>query len=295
MVRPEQQGYCSLFKTKKIMVPVKIARQPDTLDIVFEYRNKDYGAYQLRRAYPRHLARALTTGLLLVTFGLILPGLLSAVSKAFPGAEAEAPTVIIGEIPPPAPDKMIVPPPKPVTPPPARPTQRFVPPVVLIDNEVPEEETTPVDVLIDSDKNIGKSNQDGDPEAPPTNEPDPSDFGPIVEYSPAPEDNKVYEFIDVNKMPAFPGGERELLIYLAKNIEYPAIARENNIQGTVALSFIVNKDGSISEVTVLKEIGGGCAKEAVRVVQGMPKWSPGEANGNPVKVRFVLPVRFQLQ
>ncbi len=277
------------------MVPVKSARQPDTLDIVFEYRNKNYGAYQLRRAYPRHLARALTIGLLLVTFGLILPGLLSAVSKAFPGAEAEAPTVIIGEIPPPTPDKMIVPPPKPVAPPPARPTQRFVPPVVLIDNEVPEEEITPIEVLETSDKGIGKENREGDPEAPPTDEPDPSDFGPILEYKPVPEDNNVYEFIDVNKMPAFPGGERELLAYLAKNIVYPAMARENNIQGIVALSFVIGKNGSISEVTVLKDIGGGCAKEAVRVVQAMPKWSPGEANGHPVKVRFVLPVRFQLQ
>lgn len=277
------------------MVPTKsISSSADTLDIVFEHRNKDYGAYQLRRAYPHYLARALVAGLVLVTFGLVLPNLISVVSKAFPGIEAAAPTVIIGDKFLPPPEKMVVPPPKP-TPPPARPTQRFVPPVVLIDNEVPEEEITPVDVLIDSDKNIGKTNQDGDPEAPPTNEPDPSEFGPIVEYTPAPEDNNVYEFVDVNKMPAFPGGERDLLLYLAKNIVYPAIARENNIQGTVALSFVINKDGSISDVTVLKEIGGGCAKEAVRVVQGMPKWSPGEANGHPVKVRFVLPVRFQLQ
>lgn len=276
------------------MAHVKSIVLSDALDILFEHRNKAYGAYQLRRAYPRNLARALAIGLLLVAFGLVLPGLLSAVSKTFPGLEAESPTVIIGDPPPPAPEKAVTPPPKP-TPPPARPMQRFVPPAVLVDAEVPEEEFTPIEVLETSDKSIGTENREGDPEAPPTDEPDPSDFGPIVEYSPATEDNNVYEFVEVNKMPAFPGGERELLTYLSKNIVYPAMARENNIQGIVALSFVIGKNGSISDVTVLKDIGGGCAKEAVRVVQGMPRWSPGEANGHPVKVRFVLPVRFQLQ
>lgn len=276
------------------MAHVKSIVLSDALDILFEHRNKAYGAYQLRRAYPRNLARALAFGLLLVAFGLVLPGLLSAVSKTFPGLEAESPTVIIGDPPPPAPEKIVTPPPKP-TPPPARPMQRFVPPAVLVDAEVPEEEFTPIEVLETSDKSIGTENREGDPEAPPTDEPDPSDLGPTVEYSPATEDNNVYEFVDVNKMPAFPGGERELLTYLSKNIVYPAMARENNIQGIVALSFVIGKNGSISDVTVLKDIGGGCAKEAVRVVQGMPSWSPGEANGHPVKVRFVLPVRFQLQ
>lgn len=275
------------------MTPVKSIALPDTLDIVFEHRNKNYGAYQLRRAYPRHLARALGIGLFLVTLGLVLPNLISVMSSVFPEKEIMTPEVFLGA---PAPEKVPTPPPPPKpTPPPARATQRFVPPVVTEDAKAPDEDLTEIEVLIDSDKGIGARNQDGDPDAPPTDEPDLSGLGPVLEYTPAPEDNTVYEFVDVNKMPSFPGGERELLLFLAKHIEYPPLARENNIQGVVALSFVIGKDGSIGDVTVLKDIGGGCAKEAVRVVKEMPKWSPGEANGHPVKVRFVLPVRFQLQ
>ncbi len=95
-------------------------------------------------------------------------------------------------------------------------------------------------------------------------------------------------------MPVFGTGERDLLEHLAKSIKYPPLARENNIQGVVVLSFVVDKEGKIKDVTTLKDIGGGCAKEAIRVVQLMPRWSPGEANGNPVNVRFMLPVRFKL-
>lgn len=275
------------------MAPVQNGSQPDALDILFEYRNKNYGAYQLRRSYPRYLARALGIGFLMILFGLVLPNLLSAVSKVFPATEAEAPTLVLGT-PPPAPEKVIVPPP-PAAAAPNRPMQRLVPPVVTTDEEAPDDEVIPITDLTDSKAEIGTKNQEGDQNTPPSDNPDPSAFGPIVEYTPAPEDNNVYEFVDVNKMPSFPGGERELLTFLAKNIVYPAIARENNIQGIVALSFVVNKDGSISDVTALKDIGGGCTKEAMRVVQMMPRWSPGEANGHAVKVRFVLPVRFQLQ
>ncbi|MCB0533188.1 MAG: energy transducer TonB [Lewinellaceae bacterium] len=73
------------------------------------------------------------------------------------------------------------------------------------------------------------------------------------------------------------------------------MARENNIQGVVALTFVVDKDGRVREVNVLKDIGGSCGKEALRVVETMPRWLPGEANGHPVKVRFTLPVRFRLE
>ncbi|HNL39860.1 MAG TPA: energy transducer TonB, partial [Saprospiraceae bacterium] len=108
-------------------------------------------------------------------------------------------------------------------------------------------------------------------------------------------EEKTYEMFDIQKAPSFVGGEAELLKYLNQNIKYPPLARENNIQGVVALTFVVNKDGSVSDVKVVKDIGGGCGKEAVRVVENMPRWVPGEANGHPVKVRFTLPVRFRLE
>ncbi|MEQ1747106.1 MAG: energy transducer TonB, partial [Saprospiraceae bacterium] len=109
------------------------------------------------------------------------------------------------------------------------------------------------------------------------------------------QEDKTYEMFDIQKPPSFPGGDGELLKYLSQNIKYPPLARENNIQGSVVLTFVVAKDGSVRDVNIVKDIGGGCGKEAIRVVQSMPKWIPGEANGNAVKVRFTLPVRFRLE
>lgn len=106
-------------------------------------------------------------------------------------------------------------------------------------------------------------------------------------------DDKVYEMFDVQTPPQFPGGEKELYSYLSKNIQYPAEASKNKIAGSVLLSFVVNKDGSISEVLVIKDIGGGCGTEARRAVLAMPNWQPGEVHDKPVRVRFTLPVRFR--
>ncbi|MCC6462756.1 MAG: TonB family protein [Saprospiraceae bacterium] len=268
---------------------------PDLLEIVFADRNKTYGAYQLRRHYPAYLGRALGIGLLLVLFALALPIVLSAVSKAFPDTENTEVVVELG--PPPKPEKAELPPPvpPPTPPPPAKATIRYVPPVVMIDNKVPEDDLTPaVDEILATKAPVGAQTKAGDIDGPPSIDPDPRDFGPVVE-TPTPKSNdQVYEFMDVNKMPSFQGGERDLLSYLAKHIKYPELARENNIQGQVVLSFVIDKDGSIEKVSVVKDIGGGCGKEAVRVVEGMPRWSPGEANGQAVKVRFMLPVRFKL-
>jgi protein TonB len=96
-------------------------------------------------------------------------------------------------------------------------------------------------------------------------------------------------------MPEFPGGLEELYKYLGSNMKYPPMARENGIQGKVFVSFVVEKDGSITQIKELRGIGGGCDKEAKRVVKKMPKWKAGEQNGIPVRVRYTLPVSFQLR
>ncbi len=101
-------------------------------------------------------------------------------------------------------------------------------------------------------------------------------------------------FFVVVVAPEFPGGKEALLIYLGENILYPQLARESNIQGTVFVTFIVEPDGSLSKVKVMRGIGGGCDEEAVRVVQAMPNWIPGTQRGKPVRVQFNLPVRFIL-
>ncbi len=102
-------------------------------------------------------------------------------------------------------------------------------------------------------------------------------------------------FTIVETMPSFPGGQEKLMHYLATNIKYPQIARESNVQGRVYISFVVEPDGSVSNVKVLRGIGAGCDEEAMRVVKAMPRWSPGKQRGKAVRVSYNLPVNFKLQ
>lgn len=115
---------------------------------------------------------------------------------------------------------------------------------------------------------------------------------------PSDDDEEVVEaeiFTVVESMPSFPGGMGELMKFLGKNINYPTLAKESGIQGRVFINFVVEPNGSISNVKVLRGIGGGCDEEAVRVVKSMPKWSPGKQRGKPVRVSYNLPVKFTLQ
>ena len=102
-------------------------------------------------------------------------------------------------------------------------------------------------------------------------------------------------FTIVEDMPAYPGGELEMRKYLGKSSKYPQMAQDAGIQGTVFLTFEVDKDGKIKDVKVLRGIGGGCDEEAIRVVKAMPQWSPGKQRGKPVRVQFNLPVKFTLR
>ncbi len=121
----------------------------------------------------------------------------------------------------------------------------------------------------------------------------------IEEYvAPEIEEEEVVEqeiFQIVEEMPSFPGGEQKLLEYVAKNTKYPQIARESGIQGRVFIGFVVETDGSISNVKVLRGIGGGCDEEAVRVIKSLPKWKPGKQRGKAVRVSYQIPVNFKLQ
>lgn len=106
---------------------------------------------------------------------------------------------------------------------------------------------------------------------------------------------EVQIFMVVESMPEFPGGESALYGYLAENIKYPQMAKESGIQGRVFVTFVVERDGSVTDVRVLRGIGGGCDEEAIRVVQNMPKWTPGKQRGKSVRVQYNLPVKFTLQ
>lgn len=267
----------------------------DALDIVFAERNRAYGAYQLRRDYPRYLTRALVLAIVCILAAIAIPHITTLIASWTP----QAPRVEVIATPGPPPDIVPTappppPPPIPTPPPPPRSMQRFVPPAVLKDDEVQEKPQTSIDDLKAEDKEIGKKDVEGTNEQPPVID-EPVDLPPVIEEPKQAPDDDVQEMFNVHKPPTFPGGERELMKFLATHIQYPAIARDANIQGMVTLSFVINKAGDITDVQVLRDIGGTCGKEAVRVVEMMPRWMPGEANGHPVKVRYTLPVRFKLE
>ena len=107
------------------------------------------------------------------------------------------------------------------------------------------------------------------------------------------EDDEIYQIVD--EMPSFPGGEAKLLEYISNNIHYPQAARENGIQGRVFVGFVVETDGSVSNVKLLQSIGGGCDEEAVRVIKSLPRWKSGKNHGKPVRVSYQIPISFKLQ
>ncbi len=120
----------------------------------------------------------------------------------------------------------------------------------------------------------------------------------VEEYVPVEEEEEIVEaeiFTVVESMPEFPGGTGELYKYLGKSIKYPPLAKESGIQGRVFVNFVVEPDGSISNVKVLRGIGGGCDEEAMRVVKNMPTWKPGKQRGKSVRVSYNLPIKFTLQ
>jgi protein TonB len=155
--------------------------------------------------------------------------------------------------------------------------------VVKKQEEVREEE--PVEMPKDEKAEISTKTQEGDPNA--------KIEEPIVEAPAAVEEPKVFTFVE--QMPEFPGGELELMKFLQKNIQYPQMERDNDIQGKVLLRFVVSEEGAVGDVSVLRGVSPGIDKEAVRVVKSLPKFKPGKQQGKSVKVYYNLPVMFKLQ
>lgn len=118
-------------------------------------------------------------------------------------------------------------------------------------------------------------------------------FVPVVEVVDEPEEEEIFEVVE--NMPEFPGGPAEMMKFLSNNIRYPTIAQENGIQGRVIVQFVVNSDGTIVDATVVRSVDPFLDKEALRVINSMPKWKPGMQRGKAVRVKYTLPVMFRLQ
>jgi protein TonB len=259
----------------------------DYLDILFEGRNKNYGGYELRKKYKR---RATIAGLIAVlAVGGVFGATLIKLNKA-PVAEVlpEIKDVTLAEPPPVDPKKP--PPPPPVQPPPpVKPTVKFTPPVIKKNEEVKEEDK-PEPPKPEENKVVGPKSEagSGDPNAiDPGLAPAGTGTGKPVEAGPPPD--KIFTSVEQMPTPPF-----DIVKYLSQNIRYPAAAREEGIEGKVILQFVVDKDGSVTNIEIKRDLGGGCGKEAERVVRSMPKWKPGKQNGQPVRVYYTLPVTFRL-
>ncbi|MBK9107138.1 MAG: energy transducer TonB [Saprospiraceae bacterium] len=259
-------------------------------DMIFEGRNKAYGAYILRKIYDNNMSKALILGILLFVFGVSSPMIIKIVRGWIPEKANKdmMKEVVLAEPPPMDPNKPPPPPPPKVEPPPIKDQIKFVPPKVKKDEEVKEEEPPPPTIEEMEDKDVSDVTREGD---------DDGIDASLAEPPPVMEEEKKEDepFKFVEQMPTFPDGDAAMMKYIREKIRYPAIAKENGIEGTVVIQFVVTSSGDINRVQVARGIGGGCDEEAVRVVKSMPNWKPGKHNGKAVPVSFTLPIRFKLE
>jgi protein TonB len=247
-------------------------------DIVFESRNKEYGAYRLRKKYSRNVLISLLIGIAIISTAIITP-YLNAKAAENNAKRAERQVEIKMENLE-APTEQVAPPPPP-PPPPADVVQqaRYVPPVV-VDSVKPEEEAQ----LMTAEEAQDEVQNTEVVDIP-------------VEVKEEVQEAEVEEvpFVVVEEMPMFPGGDAELLKYIAENTIYPEVAKENNIQGRVIVRFCVTAKGGVSQVSVLKGVDPELDKEAIRVVNTLPPFKPGKQGGKPVPVWYMVPITFTLK
>jgi len=255
----------------------EIRKAPAFDDIVFEDRNKEYGAYRLRKKYNRNVLIALAIGIVVLSTAVITPYLnAKALENRTKRAERQVEIKMENLDTP----NEVAPPPPPPPPPPADVVQqqRYVPPVV-VDSIKPEE----VKQFMTADQaQVEVKNEVVEEVAEVKEE--------VKEAEPEPE-----PFVVVEEMPMYPGGDAELLNYIGKNTVYPEVAKENNIQGKVIVRFCVTSKGGVSQVSILKGVDPELDKEAIRVVNTLPAFKPGKQGGKPVPVWYMVPITFTLK
>lgn len=268
----------------------------DWVDLVFEGRNKAYGAYRLRKSTTKRNILAMVAVVLL----LIVAFIILTVKNFVDEQRAKVAMTQVAELTNyKQPEKKAEVKQKKVEVEPERVVERvkssikFTAPVIKKDEEVkPDEELKTQDELMSTKTAIGtfdvKGNDDANGEVLKAKE-------VIAEPEPPKheEENKVFDIVE--QQPMFPGGHTALMKYLSEHTKYPVVAQENGVQGRVTVQFVVEKDGSISDVHVLRGVDPSLDKEAVRVVKSMPRWTPGKQNGINVRVNYRVPVLFRLQ
>lgn len=262
-------------------------------DIVFEGKNKSYGAYELRRSSSKRHIVAFIVVLVFVGVVAALPAFLEAVkaNQKLAGVDEAFELSNITNVEEQVPEENIIRQETAPPPPPLRATIQFTPPVITEDSKVNEDkEMKSIEELNETKVQISIATVEG------TNDKNAVDIAELKEHKVIVEDKEPEKpFVSVEQMPQFPGGDVELMKFINGGIKYPTIAAENGIEGRVVIRFVVGKDGNVSDVQVVRSLDPSCDKEAVRVVKTMPKWVPGKQNGRNVPVYYTLPVLFKLQ
>ncbi len=247
-------------------------------DIVFEERNKEYGAYKLRKKYNRTVIVSLLIGVIIVGTAVITPYINAKAAENKQSRKERQVEIKMENLD--QPNETVAPPPPP-PPPPADVVQqqKYIPPVV-VDSVKPEEvnqlmtadeaqEEVQNTEVVEVQQTVKEEVQEAEPEEVP--------------------------FVVVEEMPSFPGGDAALLKWIGEHTNYPEVAKENNIQGRVIVRFCVTAKGGVSQVSVLKGVDPELDKEAIRVVQTLPAFKPGKQGGKPVPVWYMVPITFTLK
>ena len=265
------------------------------VDLVFEGKNHSYGAYQLRKNTGKRNVMAILVmfaiGVAIAAF-VAIKGVVENAMKQDVAIEADVELAKLAEKKEAKVEKKEEPKIEKVEVEKVKSSVKFVPPVIKKDSEVkPEEELKSQEELNKTNTAIGAFDVKGNDEA----------AGEVLKAKeviaqpepPKEEETKVFDVVE--QMPSFPGGNSALMQYLSSNIKYPVVAEENGVQGRVVCTFVVERDGSITDVRVIRSVDPSLDKEAVRVVKGMPRWIPGKQNGSAVRVKYTVPVTFRLQ
>ncbi len=266
------------------------------VDLVFEGKNQAYGAYRLRKDTGRRNFKALVTVILAIAIIFLIVFLNVTIQNAMKQdvaietdvelsklaqkkeAKVERKEPVKVEMEQKVVEKV-------------KSSVKFTAPEIKKDEEVrPEDEIKSQDDLAKTNTAIGtfdvKGNDEAEGEVLKAKE-------VVADEKPKEEETKIFDVVE--QMPEFPGGQAALLKWISDNIKYPSIAEENGIQGRVVCTFVVERDGSVTDVKVARSIDPSLDKEAIRVLKKMPRWIPGKQNGSAVRVKYTVPVMFRLQ
>jgi len=256
-------------------------KAPPFDEIVFENRNKEYGAYVLRKKYVKYLTIGMLIGIFVTSAAIVGPYINAKAQESYKKRSERQVEIQMENLD--QPENMVEPPPPPPPPPPeeAVQTTRYVAPVV-VDSVKPEEakqlmtaDEARVEVK-DEDVSLVEVVEE-------------------VQEEVKEEEAPTEVFVVVEEMPSFPGGEQALMEFIYSHIEYPEIAKENNIQGRVVVRFCVTYKGTVDQVSIIKGVDPSLDNEAIRVIKMLPTWKPGKQGGKPVNVWYSVPINFQLK